>query len=437
MSSRDVSILKSYIENIDNLSPYEFEEMVAEMYRCKGWTQVEVTQPTDDKGRDVIGFDKKGRKIYVEVKKHKNRIGRPVIQKLHSIMVTKNVEKGIVVSTSDFTPQAIDYARKVNISLVNGRKFITTCKYLIGEGPRLTALCTDVDINKMVDQSEKTLNNSIFSHPLPPSNFISKREPLSFNYEKSIWVNFSLNQHFQNSTGSWQWTMSYHNTNMSINPNGMVSFHPQFINKNFTDINVMEERLNHSNIYYFKRKYGSYSLKLLKEITQKVTTTMKRYRGRNNQIYNITCQPSLHNIHINFIREYWQLHTGIDLNILDKNIFRIEFRDDEVVGIKSINPILNKGISNNVRMCQSCNDLIFKGYTKRKDRICNWCGKTLCDECVALKSGFLIKHYWCEECNEKLKSNDIPKKKNKIAYKTNKQQYKKWKHQKIWNILFK
>ena len=63
--SRDRSVLNTYVNRFVDLTPYEFEEMVAEMYRCKGWHDVSTTTRSADEGRDVIGVDKKGRRVYV------------------------------------------------------------------------------------------------------------------------------------------------------------------------------------------------------------------------------------------------------------------------------------------------------------------------------------------------------------------------------------
>ncbi|GAH32228.1 unnamed protein product, partial [marine sediment metagenome] len=87
MSDFDISNLFYYMNRFDDLNPYEFENMVAQMLHCKGWKNVELTSRSADKGRDIIGYDKKGRKVYIEVKQHQKKIGRPIIQKLHSIMV--------------------------------------------------------------------------------------------------------------------------------------------------------------------------------------------------------------------------------------------------------------------------------------------------------------------------------------------------------------
>lgn len=81
--SKDTSKLANYLNHFESLSPQEFEDMVAEMFRCKGWENVRITSRTADKGRDVIGYNLDGYEVIIEVKLHKNNIGRPVVQKLH------------------------------------------------------------------------------------------------------------------------------------------------------------------------------------------------------------------------------------------------------------------------------------------------------------------------------------------------------------------
>lgn len=47
------------------MNPFEFEKIVAQMLRSKAWTDVNLTSKTVDKGRDIIGTNKKGQKVYV------------------------------------------------------------------------------------------------------------------------------------------------------------------------------------------------------------------------------------------------------------------------------------------------------------------------------------------------------------------------------------
>ena len=57
---RDSTELESFLRDYKNLSPYEFEDMVCEMFQLQGWRDVKVTSRSADKGRYVIGFEPDG-----------------------------------------------------------------------------------------------------------------------------------------------------------------------------------------------------------------------------------------------------------------------------------------------------------------------------------------------------------------------------------------
>lgn len=426
--SRDISVLNAYLLRFDELTPYEFEDMVAEMYRCKGWQEVSTTTRSDDKGRDVIGVDKKGRKVYVEVKKHQNNVGRPVIQKLHSIMMIDNIAKGIVVTTSDFTSGAIEYAQKTKISLINRKKFLTTCQYLLGEGPRITELCNPIDIDELKKRSMRCIDKIFYCYPAPSTKFIQTNSIPPIKLVKNIWLNFSIYQIFQNSTGSWSWTMNHSQRNIAINPTPKIEYNPPFINKEFKDIEVIKSELEKHGLPYQKYNFTPYTLEILKKFIQTAMTETKRYIGLNNQTYSRNCSPSLKNITLHFVKEYWQAHTQFDFQTEKPYIISAIYTDNDFTSVEVSNFTCSKPESSRVIMCQTCHDLIDKHAIKKKKRICRNCGKVLCDECSHKKKWFVLgKKSWCKECAELLDSKEIAKKTNKIPYKDSKASFKAWK----------
>ena len=48
-----------------------------------------------------------------------NKIGRPYLQKLKGAMIDSNVQQGIFITTSDFTKEALTYAKRNNIKCIN------------------------------------------------------------------------------------------------------------------------------------------------------------------------------------------------------------------------------------------------------------------------------------------------------------------------------
>lgn len=434
--SKDTSKLANYLNHFESQSPQEFEDMVAEMFRCKGWENVRITSRTADKGRDVIGYNLDGYEVYIEVKLHKNNIGRPVVQKLHSIMVTKNVKNGMIVTSSDFTPEAKEYANTVNIELINGKKFIDECNYLVKGSPRSNSLCMAIDIEGFLDKSYKIFDANIFSFPQTPSNFIQDSKFLPFRYDPCIMVTFLIDQFFQNTTGSWRWRMHFPEVTGILTIDGKVNYSLQnrFSDpkkfEQLRDINDIEQVLSKEKITLQKARPPSASVNTIKRYLQNLFTVTKRYKGLNNQYYSRICTPSLKNIEIFQISTYWELNSGLDLHISDKIRFQVKLNDNEIVGLKGLGIPTKKSRPRKVRMCQNCKDILFKGAPKKKYRVCRECGIVLCEECAISTRSLLLTHSWCRNCNEKLEKGEITKKKNKDAIKLYKGNYRNWKKNK-------
>lgn len=95
-----------------DISHREFEEVVAELFRAKGY-QVDLTKRTRDGGKDIIAIhtDHFGikSKYFIECKHYaeSNKIGVDVVRTLHGVKNTKDgPNKTIVATTSTFTEDA-------------------------------------------------------------------------------------------------------------------------------------------------------------------------------------------------------------------------------------------------------------------------------------------------------------------------------------------
>lgn len=110
---------------LDDISGYEFEEVMMGVYRNLGYENVRNPGKSGDEGRDII-MEKNGRSYVVECK-HMDKVSRPRVQKLHSAVSTYEDDSttGILVTTGRFTKQARKYVEKVNngdevLKLTNG-----------------------------------------------------------------------------------------------------------------------------------------------------------------------------------------------------------------------------------------------------------------------------------------------------------------------------
>ncbi len=117
------SLLKSQ-DYLRSVSPQDFEDIVAELFRNIGY-DVKQTPYTNDQGKDAIIF-KDGKKALIECKRYalENKVGRPMLQKFYAAMREEHAGKGFFVSTGTFTSTAEAYASKYNIELINTDKLV-------------------------------------------------------------------------------------------------------------------------------------------------------------------------------------------------------------------------------------------------------------------------------------------------------------------------
>ena len=110
--------------------PILFESYAAAVFESAGYERVTVTKAVNDGGKDLIMY-KNEKKYVAEVKLYQPeyKISRERIQKLHSAMLDSDADGACFVTTSDFTQNAVVYAGKHGIDLING--------YLLGRFVRL------------------------------------------------------------------------------------------------------------------------------------------------------------------------------------------------------------------------------------------------------------------------------------------------------------
>src|SRR6056297_4027187 len=103
---------------LDDLSGFEFEDLMEDVFRSLGYENVRQAEKTADEGRDVLMeevVDGTRRAVVVECK-HTGTVGRPVVQKLHSAIATFEFDgpkRGMVATTGRFTGPAIEYAERL------------------------------------------------------------------------------------------------------------------------------------------------------------------------------------------------------------------------------------------------------------------------------------------------------------------------------------
>ncbi len=200
LNTNDTSFLYAYLINIDQLTQYEFEEMVAEALKHKGWANIQATSHVNDKGWDIAGLDEDGRLTYIGVKYASKMVEPPIVQKFNTTKSTGRAQRAIIITNSEFTDQAKEYAREVNIELINGQEFRELCQNIIDEAPHSDKLTRPINKVSLEMGLHQFIDRAIFSYPNPPSKFISQINSSKIIFSPFQFYQFSLWQQFANNT---------------------------------------------------------------------------------------------------------------------------------------------------------------------------------------------------------------------------------------------
>lgn len=117
------------LEVLGQVSPKYFETIVLDVLHRIGYgtsrSDLQRVGGSGDGGIDgVISLDRLGlEKVYVQAKRWQNSVGRPEVQGFYGALAGQRATKGVFITTSTFTPQAVEFAKSVEkIVLVDGAK---------------------------------------------------------------------------------------------------------------------------------------------------------------------------------------------------------------------------------------------------------------------------------------------------------------------------
>lgn len=117
------------LQRIKNCSPIFFERLVVELLVKMGYggsrqDAGRAIGRSGDEGIDgVIHEDRLGLDvIYLQAKRWEAVVGRPEIQKFVGALQGQRAKKGVFITTSDFTKEAVEYVRNIDnkVVLING-----------------------------------------------------------------------------------------------------------------------------------------------------------------------------------------------------------------------------------------------------------------------------------------------------------------------------
>jgi restriction system protein len=117
-------------DNLAAMDWEDFEHLVREVFEAEfvvSGGEVKVTRASRDRGVDAIAFDPdpiRGGKIAIQAKRYTNTVGVEAVRDLYGTVINEGATKGILVTTSDYGPDAYDFAKGKPLILLNGSNLL-------------------------------------------------------------------------------------------------------------------------------------------------------------------------------------------------------------------------------------------------------------------------------------------------------------------------
>jgi restriction system protein len=142
-------------EYLAQMDPFKFEELIQFLLEEMGYTDVETTSPTHDKGVDVVANIDLGissvREV-IQVKRHKGNINRTVLDQLRGSLYRFEAVRGTIITTGGFsrgTKRAAFERGAPPITLIDGEKLLDLLIEREIGVTKNTIEYIDFDVNKL------------------------------------------------------------------------------------------------------------------------------------------------------------------------------------------------------------------------------------------------------------------------------------------------
>jgi len=126
VSSYEVTSTMNEFSNLAAMDWKDFENLIREIFEkefAKDGGEVKITQASRDGGVDAVAFDPdpiRGGKIVIQAKRYTNTVGVSAVRDLYGTVLNEGASKGILVTTSDYGPDAYAFAKGKPLTLLSG-----------------------------------------------------------------------------------------------------------------------------------------------------------------------------------------------------------------------------------------------------------------------------------------------------------------------------
>lgn len=138
LNTEDERFVPSYkvedtIDSTMNLAAMDwedFEHLIREVFEREfgnDGSEVKITRASRDGGVDAVVFDPdplRGGKIVIQAKRYTNTVGVSAVRDLYGTVVNEGANKGILVTTADYGPDAYEFAKDKPLTLLSGSNLL-------------------------------------------------------------------------------------------------------------------------------------------------------------------------------------------------------------------------------------------------------------------------------------------------------------------------
>ena len=127
ISGKDIESNLEPESNLASMEWEDFEHLVAQLFEwefSKNGTEVKVTRASRDRGVDAILFDPdpiKGGKYVIQAKRYTRTVDVSAVRDLYGTVMNEGANRGILITTAGFGPDAYDFVKDKPISLIDGQ----------------------------------------------------------------------------------------------------------------------------------------------------------------------------------------------------------------------------------------------------------------------------------------------------------------------------
>ncbi len=400
---------------LDTLDGFQFEDLCAKIYDNLGFHVIQVLT-TKDKGRDIIMKSHDGRKIIVECKHQpSSSIGRPIIQKLHSAVISESAHKGIVITSGKFSHEAIEHAKdlskRTEIELVDLPMLIDLANRanikisFRGESLQIFSFIV-TEKNNLALKIAHVLSN-IQSYPNKVRDIVEVI-PINLQLKAIYLIKYDINQDFSTAAGVIH---AIHKNNQFIMIDGETGRYVDSTIEKFVINAKLVDVKNIPSSYVTNRSNFKHDMVTIKELATNgiisKNTKSVHYTGNNNVGYNKICEPGPRSVFITDVKQVFLPLNTIHLKALRQHYNCSVVENDRTVLLTSTdvfqcricNSKLDKGL-----LCNACGNIVHTPKMFGSHGFhCKNCQKTICKSCSYwIRRMLFFKKIICEICANRL-----------------------------------